>query len=558
MGDRHTQRLFLANRRDVLKSAAVASIGGTGLAQTASADSSAEKTITVKQGDERYEVTPLQNGETISDFYNYYNVESHTTTGLERSDTSLLFFWEGPNGLSLVIIHDRADDTGGGDVTFEFEGLPDDGSWVVRDDNPGNDRYIGNSEVDWQWNYWHTDGAAFRDVSGAEFTINPRFFNGIDSWELLSGDASTPERIELDLGSPVTVSVGGTVDRNSFEVVRDEKLALASQVDSLARDFDERPQVVASLDALETGIYSGNLKEETAVEAVERLKLGENVTEELLADFGPETLGTEDPDSLVGNSSDATEYNTALGIVQSGINIITEAVLSFFPFDKVVDYLPSGLVSKIDTAKSKLTKFVDFAVDTLLGSHDELARQLKNNAEDVSQFILETIRDQSITEGSDLARKQTNEVAGIQDSLADLLVGIYEDDVTGTPVEERLEDLNESLTASDGSLSLAGDLEGAQRAADNGIDDIKQTLGEANETTDTISDAIDIVGWLGLIAGALLASGFFSIAGATLNLVLFIFNVAANLLGIATGALAMVEAVDEHNAAIDGVVDGGI
>lgn len=372
-----------------------------------------------------------------------------------------------------------------------------------------------------------------------------------------------PERGEGSGSGRVTIPEDagdgdGDGDASAFAEVREEKLALADQVDSLARDFDERPQVVSTLDALETSVDDGSLDEGTAVEAVERMKLGENVTEDLLADFGPETLGSEDPDTLVGNASDEPEYNTALKIVQSGINIIIEAVLSFFPFDKVLDYLPSGLVSKVDAAKSKLTKFIDFAVDTILGSFDDLARQLKSNAEDISDFIFDEISGEGVSKGANLAREQTNEVAGVQDTLADLLVGIYEDNVPGTPVKDQLTELNDAFAPTDGSLSLSGDLEGAETAARNGTDSVSETLGNAKETTETISDVIDIVGWLGLIAGALIASGFFSIAGATLNLVLFIFNVAANLLGIATGAVAMFEALDEHNSAIDGVINGGV
>lgn len=556
MSSYSNDRDLKAKRRDIIGTLVVASLGGSGIVESATATSDAKQAI-IRQGDSEYEISPMENGETIEDFYNYFDVESHTSTNLERSNTSILFLWEGPNGLSFVVIHDKPDDLKGGDATFTFSGLPDDGSWVVRDDNPGNDSYSEASEVEWHWNARHTDGAAFRDISGAEFTIEPHFIQGIDSWELLTGDPSDPERVELNTDQALSISVGGTPDQREFDIRRDEKYELAGQIDNLARDINERPQVANTLNGLEKSLESGDISENKAIEAIERMKLGENVTEELLADFGPETLSTEDSKTLVGNPPEASEYNTAGKIIESGINIVIEAVLSIFPFDKVIDFVPSGLVSKISTAKSKLSKFIDFAVDTLLGSYDDLARQLKRNAEDISQFLLETIRDESISKGSNLAREQTNEVAGIQDTLADLFVGIYEDEVPGVPVEDRLEEFNESFRPTDGSLSLLGDISGAENAASDGINEIKETLDSAKETIDTIGDIIDITGWLGLIAGVLLASGFFSIAGSTLNLALFIFTVAANLLGITTGALSMVEALDEHNNALDGVVNGG-
>lgn len=173
-----------------------------------------EQTYVVEQSDGRQiEITPLSNSQTIETFYGYErdsHPHAHTTTDISRSNVSELFLWDGPNGLSLVMLHDRRYDSGGGDVTFRFSGLPDDGEWVIRDDDPGNDTYFSRNRVEWHWGSTHTDGGVFRDVSQATITIDPSFYNGIDSWQVLSGSTLEPDRYELSLDDPVTVKPKST------------------------------------------------------------------------------------------------------------------------------------------------------------------------------------------------------------------------------------------------------------------------------------------------------------------------------------------------------------
>ena len=171
--------------------------------KAADADSAS---FVAEQGDQQYEVTALSNGESIEEFYDYHSAEAHTTTDIEQDDVSHLFFWDGPNGLSFVIIHDRRSDNEGGEVALDFSGLPDQGSWVVRDDNPGNDNWY-NDRVEWFWNGTRTDGGAFRGGldSDPEITIDPSFSSGISEWQLLSGDANDPDRTQLDMKKPLTI-----------------------------------------------------------------------------------------------------------------------------------------------------------------------------------------------------------------------------------------------------------------------------------------------------------------------------------------------------------------
>src|SRR6056297_3185688 len=111
----------------------------------------AEHAFVAEQNGQCYDISPLSNGEDVRSFYDYRNIEneegasrytysSYMPDHLTQSDASRLFLYDGPEGVSLVIIHntvggDRGD---GSAATFRFDGLPDGGSWVVEDDDYGD------------------------------------------------------------------------------------------------------------------------------------------------------------------------------------------------------------------------------------------------------------------------------------------------------------------------------------------------------------------------------------------------------------------------------------
>lgn len=173
--------------------------------------------IRVEQGDRTFEVVPLSNGQSIERFYDYGNAEINSPLPIAKSDTSRLFLWSGPNGLSLVVLHDKPRDGSGAAVSFEFSGLPlGDGSWVVEDDS--GDFRDGPTSPDWSWNNDNTDGGAFRGgLTNASITIEPKFNEQasrnpltpgrIDRWEVLTGRATDPRNESLALDEPITIRV---------------------------------------------------------------------------------------------------------------------------------------------------------------------------------------------------------------------------------------------------------------------------------------------------------------------------------------------------------------
>ncbi|NHN57875.1 MULTISPECIES: hypothetical protein [Halorussus] len=225
-------------RRGVLAALATG-IGGAGLARGSLARLDAPETgFVVEQGDRCVPITPLSGDETVEAFYDYRTpytspsgakYSSYGTTDLQRPETSICFLYDGPEGLSLVVVHDELDDgTSGGAVSFDlaFE-HPDRGSWVVGDDDydaASNydtfDRTAEGWSVDWTWADGRSDGGAYRPL-GESFavTIAPAFneaaelygdhYEGeITDWEVLSGDRDSPERVSLALDEPLTIRPG--------------------------------------------------------------------------------------------------------------------------------------------------------------------------------------------------------------------------------------------------------------------------------------------------------------------------------------------------------------
>jgi hypothetical protein len=160
---------------------------------------------------------PLSNGQAITDFYNYGRGEINAPLPIAKSDESRLFFWSGPDGLSMVMLHDVPRDGSGGAVSFDFEGLPTaDGSWVVEDD-PG-DFDDGPTSPDWAWTSDNTDGGVFQGgLSGRTVTIQPSFNEEatrnplrpgqLDSWQILTGQATEPRTEALDMDEPINVTI---------------------------------------------------------------------------------------------------------------------------------------------------------------------------------------------------------------------------------------------------------------------------------------------------------------------------------------------------------------
>ncbi|MFC7047260.1 hypothetical protein ACFQH6_19280 [Halobacteriaceae archaeon GCM10025711] len=153
---------------------------------------------------------------------------------MQRPQTSIAFLYQGPERLSLVVVHGSVDAADGGAVTFRLSGLPADGEWFVKDDyysEPGTNRAAttnydtwtvdgADHRIDWTWGSGGTDGGAFGGL-GDDFdvAVDPAFneaaalygehYDGtVTAWEFLSGPDGG-ERISLGMDAPIRIATGG-------------------------------------------------------------------------------------------------------------------------------------------------------------------------------------------------------------------------------------------------------------------------------------------------------------------------------------------------------------
>lgn len=150
-------------RRSFLQGTMAAGLLGGGL--TAQAAGETTSRFVVEQDGTKIPISPLSHGDTsVADFYDYGgdgHAHSVTDTGIERSDTSLLFLYEDADGISLGIIHDAPHDSGGGEAAFDISGLPDAGTWTLEDDPSHAPDNFGRTRATWRWGSKNTDGGVF-------------------------------------------------------------------------------------------------------------------------------------------------------------------------------------------------------------------------------------------------------------------------------------------------------------------------------------------------------------------------------------------------------------
>ena len=222
---------------------ATVNVGALGFVGTAEAAAGDASTFAVSQDGECFEVQSFGDGTTsVEDFYDYRasdteptgEFSSYGTTEFQQNDTTQMFLYNGTEGVSLVVIHDKLEgDDSGGKVTFNITGVPSGGEWAVADDeysggtNYDNFTISGDrSHVDWFWAVNRTDGGALRAPQGSDFsmTVDPEFnedahhdhpdgrYDGgtIDTWNVRTpDDTENGAATALDTSQPVTVGTGG-------------------------------------------------------------------------------------------------------------------------------------------------------------------------------------------------------------------------------------------------------------------------------------------------------------------------------------------------------------
>ncbi|WP_265107825.1 CARDB domain-containing protein [Halosolutus halophilus] len=190
----------------------------------------------VIQGDQCITIEPLGFAhQSAEEFYDYRTPDtdpssptysSHGTRNLQEDDTSIVFLHESRDGLSLGFVHDRTNgNSSGGAATFQISGLPEDGEWVIEDDNYDGaddefDHRNETSRISWVWAQNRSDGAVFNGGLEDDFAIEVfpmfndeadfRVYDGeISDWEVISGPPNDRKRTSLDMREPIVIQSGG-------------------------------------------------------------------------------------------------------------------------------------------------------------------------------------------------------------------------------------------------------------------------------------------------------------------------------------------------------------
>lgn len=176
-----------------------------------------------RQGTDIHLVQPLEGTSNITDFYGYDFTDASPHTGLEKADISQIFFYEGSDGVSLVLLHDTTDMTAGA-VDMRFEGFPSTGKWAIMDDleccpdDPDFDSDL-DTLVTWGWGTCCADGGAFQGglEDNFEITIHsawdsdatkwraPSVPSTKTAWNFVTGSLSAPSRTSLSKEEPLVI-----------------------------------------------------------------------------------------------------------------------------------------------------------------------------------------------------------------------------------------------------------------------------------------------------------------------------------------------------------------
>jgi PGF-pre-PGF domain-containing protein/PGF-CTERM protein len=212
-------------------------------------------TYVVKQGSQCWEVEAMGDGsQNVSEFYDYRSPEtdpssnyysSFGTEHFQENQVSQLFVYNGSEGVSLVMLHDKMrNGPNASTTTFNVSGLPETREWAVEDDDyDGRDDEFHHSATEstihWKWAKHRSDGAAVRGLEDtANYTaveIQPGFnedatywgdwaYSGDEAnktvaWKLItepSSNVSVPgNKVELDMNQNVTIEQGSCPDTTS-------------------------------------------------------------------------------------------------------------------------------------------------------------------------------------------------------------------------------------------------------------------------------------------------------------------------------------------------------
>ncbi len=160
-------------------------------------------------------IEPVAGEEPVGEYYDpetsSWGQSSSSIGDYHKNDTSTLLLYEGPEGVSLVGLHDKyhsrqAAGTTGGSLSWTIEGLPADGEWAVLDESTDDLVYVG---------YGHRTGVS--DPDGEP----PAEADALLSWVWSTSETETVAYRGFD--QDVSVTIEPAVDEESYHRYGDQR-----------------------------------------------------------------------------------------------------------------------------------------------------------------------------------------------------------------------------------------------------------------------------------------------------------------------------------------------
>lgn len=368
--------------------------------------------------------------------------------------------------------------------------------------------------------------------------------------------ATDPERGTDEATGSVSVpeDAGPTVPPR-FTELQSAKLELAGHIDEISQSLSEKSFVQETLNDLESRIKNGEVEAEQAISAVERMLMGENLTELSLGGLAPVSVSSpESSPSRVGEPSGSPAADGGADITGALVdNVLQLGVGLLFAlkgFLSVAGWL-SKFISRIDDA----VDFLDTAIATLFG---------------VIPFVDERVEDAVRALTGDAKEKTNNgntdengpyefvagQVQDLRDPIAnDVMAGIE------GGFEERLIEFDRELGLDDDdTFEFDGDDSAAEEAATNAREDVISTFEQIQKEI-AVTGFVSKVGDLMAVGGALLSlgsGGFLAPLGTALAIVGTFFSLSFGFLASVAAADGLYDVRTAHNDGLDAIINGGI
>ncbi|QSG01609.1 hypothetical protein [Natranaeroarchaeum sulfidigenes] len=380
--------------------------------------------------------------------------------------------------------------------------------------------------------------------SGSPTLINYRYFAWANN-VVLPGDADRvdSEHLQLDLEEGEGDSINNEPkEQIQIEPLIDDKIALAGEIDDVGATLNEQPQVKRTLTNLERNVDDGEISADRASEAIKRKQIGESTTRSYVGGLSPR---------------DTSNFDTGGEITGLAITAGAQGLIGAAAIGRVANFVGWGrLGSRLGSAKDRIKRGIDKAVDTLVGASSRVSRFVHTRANQTGTFLRELIIDGGITTGATLADELASRVEGAREQGGDLVLQFYEQLIPGRTVSDDLARLDQTLGPADGGPTFEGTTENARRANKKAVENIEETLEDTEQTINRIENGLTIASFLGVAATALVVSGWGSAIGLALSLVELVISVAAALGGVAVGLDGIRRAHRTHNDSIGAVING--